>query len=180
MKLFNKSICGVVLAFGLMAGFCSSCEDACEYDDFNASNPSWVNGYNDSLEIAHPDSLAQQTWVRGEGIKYNAYGEEIQGYVESMDFITKDSVIVKMSQGTTEGTMGVDDSNTPKNPRYEYTYSNVTGVLEVLNEVEDDKGNKSKVPIFTGVAVCGSAHGDMLTVVHFGDTPAQTYLVRVK
>lgn len=176
MKRFNKYFVAIA-AFSLTLGF-MACEDACEYEDFDANNPSWVKGYNDSLEIAHPDSLAGQNWVRGEGIKYNAYGDEIQGFVASMDFITKDSVIVKMSQGKTEGEMGVDDSNTPENPRYEYTYSNVTGVLNVLNEVEDEKGNKSKVSLFTGVAVQGTPYGDMLTVVHFGDTPAQTYLVR--
>jgi hypothetical protein len=53
-----------------------------------------------------------------------------------------------------------------------------TGSLKVLDLVEDEKGNISKVAIFTGVAVSGTKYGDMLTVVHYGDTPAQTYLVR--
>ncbi len=175
MKLFNKSLLAIA-AFTMTIGFVA-CEDANEFEDARTDNPAWVKDYTDSLDIAHPDSLAQQLWVRGQGIKFNAYGEEIQGYVESMEFITKDSVVVKMSEGTTAGTMGADDSNTRENP-YEYVYVKETGTLNVLKLVADDKGNISKVAIFTGVAVSGTKHGDMLTVVHYGDTPAQTYLVR--
>ena len=116
--------------------------------------------------------MALQSWVRGEGIKFNAFGEEVQGYIESMDF-TADSVSVKMSEGKTEGNMGADDSGTYK---YEYIYE--TGTLTVLKSVKDDKGNWSDVALFVGVAVSGTKYGDMLTVVHYGDTPAQTYLVR--
>lgn len=170
MKLFNKSLlagAALVLAVGFVA-----CEDANEFEDARTDNPSWVKDYTDSLDIAHPDSLAQQSWVRGHGIKFNAMGEEVQGYVESMVF-TSDSVTVKMSEGTTHGTMGVDDSGI-----YEYEYINETGSLTVLKSVKDDKGNLSKVELFSGVAVSGTKHGDILTVVHYGDTPAQTYLVR--
>ncbi len=175
MKLFNKSV-WMGAALFVAAGFVA-CEDANEFEDARTDNPSWVKDYTDSLEIAHPDSLAQQVWVRGEGIKINALGEEVQGYVESMDFITKDSVVVTMSEGVTKGTMGADDSNTRENP-YEYEYTSETGTLKVKKLVEDEKGNISKVDIFVGVAVSGTKHGDMLTVVHYGDTPAQTYLVR--
>lgn len=178
MKRFDKSIC-VVAALCLSVGFVA-CEDACEYGDANTNNHSWVNGYTDSLEIAHPDSLAQSSWVRGEGIKFNAYGEEIQGYVESLEFISKNQVKVKMSKGKTDGTMGTDDSNTDKLPYYEYEYTSETGNLKILKEVEDDKGNVSKTAIFEGVAVSGTKYGDVLTVVHYDDIPAQTYLVRMQ
>ena len=173
--MFNKSFL-FGAAFLMAIGFVA-CDDANEFEDVRTDNPSWAGKYNDSLKIAHPDSLAQQMWVRGEGIKFNAFGEEVQGYVESMEFITKDSVVVKMSEGKTAGTMGADDSNTRENP-YEYEYTNETGDLKVLKLVKDDKGNISKVAVFVGVAVSGTKHGDMLTVVHYGDTPAQTYLVR--
>lgn len=175
MKLFNKSFLAgatLLLAVGLVA-----CEDACEYDDSKTDNPSWVNGYTDSLQIAHPDSLAGQVWVRGEGIKFNAYGEEVQGYVESMEFFSKDSMFVTMSKGVTAGTMGVDHSNTRENP-YKYEYVKETGNLNVVQTVIDDKGRRSEVTIFSGIAVSDTKFGDMLTVVHYGDTPAQTYLVR--
>lgn len=175
MKLFNKSL--LVGAASLMAVGFVACEDANEFEDVRTDNPSWVKDYTDSLDIVHPDSLAQQLWVRGEGIKFNALGEEVQGYVESMEFITKDSVVVKMSEGKTAGTMGVDDSNTRENP-YEYEYVSETGVLNVMKLVKDEKGNISKVAVFVGVAVSGTKHGDMLTVVHYGDTPAQSYLIR--
>jgi hypothetical protein len=175
MKLFKKSVfaCMVVLS---AIGF-TACEEANEYEDAYTDNPSWVEDYTDSLEIAHPDSLTNTTWVRGSGIKFNAYGEEIQGYVESLEFVTKDSVVVKMSEGVTEGTMGADDSNTRENP-YEYTYTNVTGALTILKVSINDKGAHTKTAIFTGVAVSNTKWGDMLTVAHFGDTPVQTYLVR--
>jgi hypothetical protein len=167
MKLFDKSILAAA-ALLLTMGFVA-CNDANEFEDVRTDNPAWGT--------THPDSLAQQVWVRGEGIKFNAYGEEVQGFVERMEFVTKDSVVVTMSEGKTAGIMGADDSNTRENP-YEYEYTNETGDLKVLKLVKDDKGNISKVAIFVGVAVSGTKHGDMLTVVHYGDTPAQTYLVR--
>lgn len=154
-----------------------ACEDANEFEDVRTDNQSWVNGYTDSLEIAHPDSLSQTEWVRGEGIKFNAYGEEIQGYVANIVFFSMDSCYVTLSQGKTEGVMGNNDSNTRENP-YKYTYTDVTGVVQIFKTVIDDKGRRSEVGIFEGVAVSGTKRGDMLTVVHYGDTPAQTYLVR--
>ena len=153
----------------------AACSDANEYEDYSADNPSWVKDYNDSLKIAHPESLANTSWVRGTGIKINAYGEEIQGFVESLDFVSEDSVSVKMSQGTTQGTW-TDESNTEKLPLYEYTYSDTTGKIEILKKTVDEKGKVSKTAIFTGVAT--SEGRDIITIAHFGDTPLQTYLVR--
>lgn len=153
----------------------ASCGDANEYEDAWTDNPSFVQNYNDSIEIAHPESVANTMWVRGKGIKKNVYGQDVQGFVESLNFVSADSVAVKMSQGATEGTW-TDESNTEKNPYYEYTYSPVTGRVDVLKRVVDDKGKVSKSSIFTGIAVSGSQ--EVMTVVHFGDTPVQTYLVK--
>ncbi len=173
MKKFrNIMIAMVALTAGLTI---VSCGDANEYEDARTDNPSWVNGYNDSLKIAHPETLAGTSWVRGTGLKKNAYGEEIQGFVESLNFVSADSVCVKMSQGATEGTW-TDESNTEKTPLYEYKYSNVTGTVEILKRVVNDKGAVTKSTIFTGVAVEGKQ--TMLTIVHYGDTPVQTYLVK--
>ncbi len=168
--IMKKSIIG---AIALMLAVCmTSCSDANEYEDTNTMNPSWVNA-GDS--ITHPKALANTSWVRGAGMKYNAYGTEIQGFVESLNFVTADSVSVKMSVGTTEGTW-VDESNTNNVPYYEYTYSEITGKLEILKRVVDDKGKVSKSAIFTGVAVSGTK--EVITIAHFGDTPVQTYLVK--
>lgn len=157
------------LAFAL-----TSCDDANEYEDANTTNPSWVNNYNDSTAVAHPETLANTKWVRGTGIKLNAYGQDVQGFVESLDFVSADSVIVKMSQGATEG-IWVDDSNTEKLPLYEYDYSSATGKLKIKQRVEN-KGKVTKNDIFEGIAVSGQK--EVITIVHYGDTPAQTYLVR--
>lgn len=159
----------------LMGVGLASCSDVNEYEDSDTSNPSWVDNYTDSLGISHPESIANTMWVRGTGIKKNVYGEEIQGFVESLNFVSEDSVAVKMSQGATAGTW-VDESNTDKVPYYEYTYSNTTGRMEILKRVVDDKGKVSKSPIFIGIAVNGKR--EILTVAHFGDTPVQSYLVR--
>ncbi|MBR6194117.1 MAG: hypothetical protein IKQ58_01480 [Prevotella sp.] len=172
-KTFRNTM--IAMAALLTGTAIASCSDANEYEDFDANNPSWVNGYNDSLKIAHPETLASTKWVRGTGLKVNAYGEDIQGFVESVNFVSADSCVVKMSQGTTEGTW-IDDSNTEELPFYEYTYSNVTGKLEILKLTKNDKGAITKSAIFTGVAVSGSR--EMLTVVHYGDVPLQTYLVK--
>ena len=173
MKKFrNMMIAMAALTAGLTI---ASCSDANEYEDARTDNPSWVNGYNDSLKIAHPETLANTSWVRGTGIKKNAYGQEVQGFVESLNFVSADSVCVKMSQGATEGTW-TDESNTEKTPLYEYKYSNVTGTVEILKRVVNDKGAVTKSTIFTGVAVEGKQ--TMLTIVHYGDTPVQTYLVK--
>ncbi|MCR5642857.1 MAG: hypothetical protein K6G32_05900 [Prevotella sp.] len=153
----------------------TSCDDANEYEDTNTDNPSWVTGYNDSLKIAHPQTLAGTRWMRGNGLKVNAYGQEVQGFVESLNFVSADSVAVKMSQGTTSGTW-VDESNTQYVPYYEYTYSETTGSFEILKRVVDDRGAVSKSAIFTGVAVSGTR--EVITVAHFGDTPVQSYLVK--
>ena len=102
MNTFKKSIIG---AMTLLMGVClTACSDANEYEDAFTDNPSWVNGYTDSLKISHPETMANTQWVRGSGLKINAYGEEVQGFVESLNFVSADSVSVKMSQGATEGT----------------------------------------------------------------------------
>jgi len=169
--IFQKTM---MAAMALFIGVSlASCGDANEYEDTYTNNPSWVNNYTDSLVIAHPETLANTNWKRTSGLKTNAYGEDVQGFVESLYFVSADSVAVKMSQGTTTGTW-VDESNTEATPYYEYTYSEKTGKLEILKRVQDDKGKVSKTAIFTGVAVSGTK--EVLTIVHFGDTPIQTYL----
>ena len=127
MNTFRKSIFAGVFSFllPLTSYLFASCSDANEYEDAYTNNPSWVDGYTDSLNIAHPASLASTRWVRGTGLKTNAFGEEVQGFVESVNFVSADSVSVKMSQGATEGTW-TDESNTEKTPLYEYKYNSVT------------------------------------------------------
>ncbi len=173
MKTFKKSI---FAAFAVVAGISltTACSDANEYEDAYTDNPSWIENYTDSTKIAHPESLANTKWVRGTGIKQSAFGQEVQGFVESLDFVSADSVAVKMSQGTTEGTW-VDDSNTEKLPLYEYSYSESTGRIQILQRTEN-KGKVTKNAIFVGVAVSGQQ--ETITIVHYGDTPAQTYLVK--
>ena len=163
----------MVVGAALLAVGISSCSDANEFEDTNTNNPSWVDNYNDSTAVPHPESLANTTWVRG-NIKSNAYGETVQGFVESLNFVSTDSVAVKMSQGSTEGTW-VDESNTEKLPLYEYTYSTATGRIQIL-QVLNNNGKITKKAIFIGVAVNGRQ--DVITIVHYGDTPAQTYLVK--
>lgn len=158
-----------------MAIALASCSDANEYEDTNTANPSWVNGYTDSLNIPHPETISGTRWVRASGMKTNAFGQEVQGFVESVSFVSADSAAVKMSQGATEGTW-VDESNTDRLPYYEYTYSNVTGKVEILKLTKNDKGAVTKSAIFTGIAVSGTR--EVLTLAHFGDTPVQTYLVK--
>ena len=166
MKTFSKSIFAVL---ALVVGVClTSCSDANEYEDTNTDNPAWGT-------TEHPETLASTSWVRATGLKTNAFGEEVQGFVESLNFTTADSVSVKMSQGATEGTW-TDESNTASQPYYEYTYSSTTGKLEILKLVKDEKGNISKSAVFVGIATSGTK--EVLTVVHYGDTPVQTYLVK--
>lgn len=173
MKKFRFSI---IAAMALFAGISiTSCTDAGDYNDSNTDNPSWVDKYTDSLVIAHPETLAGTTWTRGTGLKKNAYGEEIQGFIESLNFVKEDSVAVKMSEGATAGTWK-DESNTEKTPYYEYKYSNVTGTVEIMKESKNEKGAVTKTTIFTGVAVNGKQQ--VMTVVHYGDIPVQTYLVQ--
>ena len=95
--------------------------------------------------------------------------------MESLDFVSADSVTVKMSQGATEGTW-VDDSNTDRVPLYEYTYSETTGKIDIMKRIVDDNGRVSKTVIFSGMANTGTM--DIITIVHFDDTPSQTYLVK--
>ena len=114
-------------------------------------------------------------------MKFNSYGEEIQGYVESLDFVDETYVVVKMSEGVIPASIKntatwLDDSNTEAVPQYEYTYSPNTGNFSILKLVKDDSGKVSKVTVFTGVAV--SEGRDIVTISHFGDTPVQTYLVK--
>lgn len=172
MKKFRISIIAVV---ALLIGFSmTACSEANEYEDSNTDNPSWIKGYTDTTTISHPESLANTKWVRGVGLKKNVYGEDIQGFVESLDFVSADSVAVKMSKGATEGTWN-DESNTEKLPYYEYTYSSTTGNIEILQRTEN-KGKVTKKAIFIGVAVEGTK--EVITLVHYGDSPAQTYLVK--
>ncbi|MCR5680765.1 MAG: hypothetical protein K6G08_11270 [Prevotella sp.] len=173
MKAFSFSILSAMV-LTLAIGF-TSCDDANEYEDASTTNPSFVNNYNDTLKIDHPASIANTTWIRSADLKTNAYGEAVQGFVESLRFVSADSVAVKMSQGVTEGTW-TDDSNTDKTPYYEYTYSSVTGKIDILKTTKDDKGKVSKSSIFNAVAVSGKQ--EVMTVVHYGDTPVQTYLVK--
>lgn len=168
MKKFKITMMAAVAL--LMGVSMVSCSDANEYEDTNTDNPSWANG-----TVTHPETVANTKWVRGTGLKTNAYGQEIQGFVESLDFVTADSVAVKMSQGTTDGTW-VDESNTEENPYYEYKYSEKSGKVQILKRVVDDKGKVSKTEIFTGIAVVGNKQ--VMTVTHYGDTPVQTYLVK--
>lgn len=168
MKKFKSSI--MVFAAALMGLCYTSCSDANEYEDTNTANPTWSADYENAT---HPESLANTTWLRGTGFKKNAFGEEIQGFVESLVFVSADSVEVKMSEGATSGTWK-DESNTQKTPRYEYTYSNITGKFDILKSSKDDKGKVSKTSIFMGTAVSGTK--EVITIVHFGDTPVQTYL----
>ena len=165
----------IAMAALLMGVAVASCSDANEYEDTDTANPTWVKGYTDSLKIAHPETVAGTRWVRASGLKTNAFGQEVQGFVESVSFVSADSASVKMSKGVTEGTW-VDESNTNALPYYEYTYSNVTGKVEILKQTKNDKGAITKSASFTGIVVSGDR--EVLTLAHFGDTPVQTYLVK--
>ena len=158
-----------------------ACSDANEYEDTATDNPSWTGQYNDSLKINHPETVADTYWERGTGLKYNAYGEEIQGYVECLYFIDDTYVVVKMSEGKIPASIKStatwkDESNTDKLPKYEYKYSATTGAVEILKETRDDKGKVSKTTIFTAVVV--SQDKEILTISHYGDVPVQSYLVK--
>jgi hypothetical protein len=165
MKIFRLS---VFAAAALLMGISmTSCTDANDYKDSYTDNPAF--GLN------HPETLVGSKYVRASDVKYNVYGEEIQGFVESLDFVKEDSVAVKMSQGTTEG-VWTDESNTEKVPLYEYVYNNADGSFTIKKRVVDDKGKVSKTDIFMGTATSDS--WEMITIVHYGDTPIQTYLVK--
>lgn len=163
----------VLLSAILMLGSCFvACEEANEFEDTKTGNPTWAKDYE---KAPHPETLANTKWERGSGLKYNAYGEEVQGFVESMDFFCADSVVITMSQGCTEGSW-TDESNSAAIPAYEYVYSEATGKVEVMKQIKDEKGKVSKTVIFTGIAVSGKK--EIMTVCHFGDTPVQSYLVK--
>ena len=162
-KMYKFVTLLAVVALGMSYAACS---DECDYLDTNTDNPYYTE--------SHPEALTGTKWVRGNGMKYNAYGDEIQGFVESMDFYCADSVIVKMSEGVTEGTW-TDDSNSETSP-YVYTYSSSSGTVKVLKRVVNEKKVVSLVEIFSAVACSGKK--EVLTVVHYGDTPVQTYLVK--
>lgn len=168
-------------ALTLLAGVTiGSCSDACDYLDANTDNPSWVPNYNDSTKVAHPESLAGTSWARQSGLKLNAYGEDVQGFVESINFVSEDSCSVKMSEPkfpahfNSSFVTWVDESNTEALPLYSYAYSDVTGSFSIKKTEVDDKGKVSLKEIFVGVAV--SASRNVITVAHFGDTPTQSYL----
>ncbi len=177
MKAFKKIV--PAIAAVLLSSCFMACSDANEYEDFNDKNwSSQETQYNDSAKYTHPESLTGTYWVRGTGFKFNAYGEEIQGYVESIDFVDDTYVVVRMSKGILPESIKntavwVDDSNTDKLPQYEYKYAANSGSVEILKEIVDEKGKVSKVAIFTAVAV-----GETVVVSHYGDTPSQTYMVR--
>ena len=157
-----------------------SCSDANEYGQTNTDNPSWISeNYNDSVNVPHPESLRGTTWNRQSGLKTNAYGEEVQGFVANLVFqADADSVSVTMNEGATSGTW-TDASNTEALPYYEYTYSNITGKIDILKLTVDEKGKVSKSSIFTGIAVINTkTNREILTICHYGDTPTQTYLVK--
>ena len=158
----------IAMAALFMGAAIASCTDANEFEDTNTDNPSWSNA-------SHPETLANTQYVRANGIKVSAFGDEIQGFVESLNFVSADSVAVKMSEGATQGTW-TDESNTEKVPLYEYTYNTSDGKIQINKRVVDDKGKVSKTVIFTGSAI--SADKEIISIVHYGDTPAQTYLVK--
>ncbi|MCQ2221000.1 MAG: hypothetical protein MJZ12_06375 [Prevotella sp.] len=170
LKIFALAVATVLAGVSL-----GSCSDACEYLDENTSNPSWVQNYNDSTKVPHPETLAGTNWVRQSGMKVNAFGQDVQGFVESIKFVSADSCIVKMSEGSTKGTW-VDESNTTDVPKYSYEYSEKTGAFNIKKSEKDDKGKVSLKDILVGVAVSGSR--DIITVAHFGDNPVQSYLVK--
>ncbi len=179
MNIFKQIIPAVAI---LVSSCFFACTDPNEFSDWD--NPNWSSPekeYTDSAKYTHPESLDGTYWTRAEGFKFNAYGEEIQGYVESVDFIDHNYVVVKMSEGKIPESIKataiwLDESNTDALPQYEYKYAPTTGSIEILKEIVDDKGKVSKVAIFTAVVVSGKQ--DVITISHYGDTPSQTYLVK--
>lgn len=163
MKTFRNTLMAAVALF--MGISLTACSDANEYKDADTNNP--------TFDTTHPETVDGTKWVRGSGIKYNVNGQEVQGFVESLDFTVEadengtQQVEVKMSEGVTKGTW-LNDAGT-----YEYTYSHVTGKIDILKSVTDDKGKVSKSVLFTGIV-----NSNVLTLAHFGDTPIQTYLVK--
>ena len=128
----------------------TACSDANEYGDANTDNP--------AFGTSHPESIEGTIWVRASGIKYDVTtGKEVQGYVKSLDFTLEDvddakQVSVTMSEGVYKDGTWVDDSGT-----YEYSYSSVTGRLDIIKSTTDSKGNVSKATLFTG-SVTSATH----------------------
>lgn len=168
MKLFRIS---TISALVFLFVFCViSCGDVNEYADTNTDNPS----FGSPEGTLHPETLEGAKYVRAHGIKFNAAeGKEVQGFVESVEFTSADSVKVFMSEGTTSGTW-IDDSNDKFQPHYYYTYSSTTGRIDIKKRIVDDKGAVSLNTIFMGTAITGTE--ELITIVHFGDIPSQTYL----
>ena len=171
MKILRNSM--IAVAALLMGLAVASCSDANEYEDAYTNNPTYGE--------THPESLSGTTWVRGKGLKLNAYGQDVQGFVESIEFISESECVVKMSKmettAATDTWLYTDESNNDETPTYEYTYSSSTGDISIIKNVKNDKGAISKVTIFSAVAIGGETQ-DIITVVHYGDTPVQTYLVK--
>ena len=76
----------------------ASCGDANDFEDAYTNNPSWVSGYTDDASVSHPESLSGTLWTRGTGLKLNAYGQDVQGFVESIEFVNETECVVKMSK----------------------------------------------------------------------------------
>lgn len=179
--------------FLLIAVTLCSCSDACEYKDTDTNNPSWIEeAFNDSVNVPHPDNLNNTLWVRTPGMKKNVYGQDILGYVDTLYFKhdetnNTDSVHIMMNKEIgieNDNYTMTDESNDTlygkgTNQFYECTYSNITGKVEVLKRVEDEKGKVSKSTIFTGIAVISTRNSrEVMTICHYGDVPVQTYLVK--
>ncbi len=177
MKIL-KNIVPAFLALLATTAFVA-CNDANEYEDTNTDPYSAVTNYNDSLTIAHPETLSGTTWQRTNGINVNVYGENVQGYIESVQFIDDTYCVVTMSEpedipsSISNSATWLDETTTEDAP-YEYAYSNVTGSVDIYSYVEDSKGNKSRTNIISGVAVNGNQ--TILSLSHFGDVPQTSYL----
>jgi len=175
MKTFKNKALALATAIFAVAGL-AACADANEYKDAYTANPSWISEtWTDSTAVSHPESLTGTTWVRGTGLKYNAFGQDVQGYVQYLDFET-DTVTVTMNEPDGIASLGFDVTWVDETGTYEYTYSNVTGKVDILKTVVDEKGKVSKSTIFSGIVVIGTK--TVMTISHFGDTPTQTYLVQ--
>ncbi len=174
-----KNIVPAFLALLATTAFVA-CNDANEYEDTNTDPYSAVTGYNDSLTIEHPSTLSGTTWLRASGLNVNAYGEDVQGYIESVQFIDETYCVVVMSEPDNPSSISnsatwLDESNTDDDPNYEYNYSSANGSVDIYSYVEDSKGNISRTNIMSGSVVIGNQ--TVLSIAHFGDTPQTSYLL---
>lgn len=182
MKTFKKSVLAI-FAVAVAAVF-TACSDANEYGDSNTTNPTWGS--------EHPASISGSVWNRTAGLKTNAYGQDVMGYVASVDFYREDSCIVAMSDKDANGNkintdaqgkdlfstaVWVDDSNSESLPRYSYEYNETSGALSIFKVTYDSKNKATKTVVFTGV-VAESNGKAVMTISHTSDTPSQTYLVK--